>query len=549
MSEAPVQAIRRRHTSLSPVWIVPFVALLIGLWLVYDNIQRRGPLITLTIDDAEGLEAGNTQIRLHNVEVGRVESLTLTEDLSHILVSARMSPDAERMLAEDTVFWVVKPRIGREGISGLGTVLSGAYIELLPGSSDLSSRHFNIQSQPPPASSNTPGLRIRLLSELGSSLRVGDPVSYQGFTVGRIEEAVFEPASRQMRHVMFIESPYDTLITANTRFWKSSGIDLQLDTQGIRLGIDSLEALLMGGATFGYLDDDNSGDRVAQESLFSLFPNQESAMQAGFDQYLEYVLLIDNTVRGLAAGAPVEYRGVRVGTVAAVPWNFSVPDPGLTQPFAIPVLMRLEPQRFEDRPSDIGSDLTVWSNRFEALFEQGLRANLKTGNLLTGALYVDLGMHPELAGSHVASSFANHAVFPSTSSGLAQIEGQITALLDKLNALQVEPLLAQFEDSLVTARALLAELHELGASLRSLSEAPETRALPGNLQDTLADLRTTLAGLAPDSQAYSDLGNSLQGVERLLRELQPLLRTLDEQPNALLFNRRLGEDPQPRSAP
>jgi len=549
MSEAPLQAVRRRQTSLSPVWIVPVVALLIGLWLVYDNVQRRGPLITLTIDDAEGLQAGNTQIRLHNVDVGRVESLTLTEDLSHILVSARMSPDAERMLAEDTIFWVVKPRIGREGISGLGTVLSGAYIELLPGTSDRIARHFSIQSQPPPASSGAFGLRVHVLSELGNSLRIGDPVSYQGFVVGRVEVAEFDPANRQMHHVLFIENPYDSLITANTRFWKASGFDLRLDAQGIRLGIDSLEALLMGGATFGYLSDDSSGERVAQESQFTLFPDQDSALQAGFDQYLEYVLLIDNTVRGLAAGAPVEYQGVRVGTVAAVPWNFSMPDPGLTQAFSIPVLIRLEPQRFDLRASNAVGDVAAWSRRFEALFEQGLRATLKTGSLLTGALYVDLGMHSELANSHVASSFGSHAVFPSTSSGLAQIEGQITALLDKLNALQVEPLLAQFEDSLGVARDLLTELHELGASLRSLSEAPETRALPGNLQDTLSDLRATLAGLAPGSPAYSDLSSSLQGVERLLRDLQPLLRTLDEQPNALLFNRRFGEDPQPRSAP
>jgi len=548
MSEAVVRAGRSRQTSLSPVWIVPIVALLIGVWLVYDNLSSRGPQITLEIADAEGIVAGTTLIRLLNVEVGRVEQVSLSADLSHTLIRVRMSPDTERMLAEDSRFWVVKPRIGREGISGLGTVLSGVYIQLQPGESPRNARNFKMLSQPPPSSSSASGLRIQLLSDLGSSLRVGDPVSYQGFTVGRVEEANFDTLSRQMLHRLFIESPYDELITDRARFWRASGIDLRLDSQGVRIGIDSLEALLVGGVTFGYLEDDQGGPRVVPDSSFNLYPDQESALEASFYQFLEYVLLLDSTVRGLAPGAPVEYRGIRVGTVVSVPWNFSVPDPGVEQQFAIPVLVRIEPQRFDRDGSDQEPSLEEWRERFEALFAEGLRATLKSGNLLTGALFVDINLQAELAGNYVAGSFNNQPVFPSTSGGLAQLEAQLTALLDKLNRLQVEPLLTQIEQTLVTAQQVLVELRGLGSSLQALSEDPETRALPATLTATLQEMRVTLEGFAPGSSTYQDLNSSLQGLERLLRDLQPLVQTLDAQPNALLFNRATAEDPQPRAA-
>src|SRR5688572_17849814 len=236
----PLHATRRRQARVSPIWIVPIVALLIGLWLVYDNVTSNGPLITLEIEDAEGIEANTTLIKLRNVEVGVVQQVNLSEDLSHTLITARMSPDADRMLSTDTRFWVVKPRIGREGISGLGTVLSGAYIQLQPGTDTETARSFTVLPQPPVSENGTEGLHIRLISDLGNSLRVGDPVSYESFTVGRVEEAEFDPETRQMRHRLFIESPYDELITENTRFWNASGVDIRLDSQGVRLSMESL---------------------------------------------------------------------------------------------------------------------------------------------------------------------------------------------------------------------------------------------------------------------------------------------------------------------
>lgn len=547
-TDAPRDLHRARTTPqarLSPIWIVPIVAILIGLWLVYDNYRSRGPQITLIMSNAEGIEAGSTLIKTRNVEVGRVEQVQLAGDLSHAVITARMEPDTGAMLKEDSRFWVVKPRIGREGISGLNTVLSGAYIQLEPGTAEAEAREFEASDQPPVAPAGAAGLRVNLVSELGNSLGVGDPVTYQGYTVGRVEEANFDAENRRMHHRVFIEAPYDRLVTDSTRFWSASGIDLRLDADGIRVNVESLEALLGGGITFGVPEELPRGQAVEPDTTFVLYADEESARQGTFDRYLEYVLLIEDSVRGLSRGAPVEFRGVRIGTVAAVPWNFTASQPETRDGFSIPVLIRIEPQRLGIENRQV--DLAEWRERFDRLFGQGLRASLKSGNLLTGALFVDINFQRDLAGEHAPETFAERSVFPTTSGSFARIEAQVTDLLDKLNGLEIEPLLAGLDRNLAASEATLDEVRELSRSLQALLDDPATRHVAGNLNTTLMELRETLRGLSPDSPAYRELTGALERLERLLRDLQPVARTLNENPRALLFDNLEGTDPVPRA--
>lgn len=534
-----------RQTRLSPIWVVPIVAIAIGLWLVYDNYASRGTLVTLTMDSAEGIEAGSTLIRSRNVEIGRVQTVSLSDDLSHAVMTARIQPGVEDMLREDSRFWVVKPRIGREGISGLGTVLSGAYIQLEPGTEEAPRREFPVSEIPPVAPSGQAGLRLSLTSQLGNSLRVGDPVSYQGYTVGRIEENRFEPASRTMQHQVFIEEPYTQLVTDSTRFWTTSGVDFRLDADGVRVNVESLEALLGGGVTFGVPEDLPMGQPVEANTRFTLYADEDSAREGTFNRYLEYVLLVDETVRGLSRGAPVEFRGVRLGTVAAVPWNFTAPQPDSRARFAIPVLIRIEPQRLGIENNDI--DLDEWEARFNRMFGLGLRASLKSGSLLTGALFVDLNFQRDLADQYVPEQFSDRNVFPTVAGGFAQIQAQVTDLLDKLNALEVEPLLTGLDRNLQASESVLNEVRDVSASINQLLNDPETQAVGGNLNATLDELRGTLQGLSPSSPAYQDLTTAIERLDRLMRDLQPLTRTLNENPRALLFDNLDTQDPIPRA--
>ena len=542
MSSTPSRAVHERLPRLSPVWLIPLAALLIGLWLAFDHLSGQGPLITLKLQDAEGIEAGKTPIKTRSVQVGTVETVTLSEDLRHTLVTARMQDGAERMLNEDTRFWVVKPRIGREGISGLGTVLSGAYIELLPGDGDDKKRKFTVEEQPPVTEAGAQGLYLTLHSEPGNSVTTGDPVTFRNLTVGRVVDTEFIAEDRSIEHRIFIEKPYDVLVSDTTRFWSVSGVGFQLDSQGFRVNLQSLETLLGGGIAFGVPDQTMPAGSPAKEGdEYTLYADQEAARRGLFDQYLEYVLLVEDTVRGLSRGAPVEYRGVRVGTVEQVPWDFTGDQPDSLSRFSIPVLIRVEPQRITQ-----GSEVLLddWRERLERMFGNGLRASLKSGNLLTGALFVDLNFHQDVP-DYEATRFEKVPVFPTTSNGLAQIENQISGLLETLNGLPLQEIAEGLDRNLAASEATLKEISATANRLEALLGDPRTRQLPGQLNDTLASLERTLDGLSgADGRQLSD---TLERLEQVLRDAEPLLRTLREKPNALIFSREPPEDPLPRA--
>ncbi|MCC4264237.1 intermembrane transport protein PqiB [Oceanimonas baumannii] len=544
MSESS-RAERKTQRSLSPIWIVPLVAVLIGAWMIYDNLSKLGPSITLIMDNAEGIEAGKTLIKTRNVEVGRVEKVNLSDDLQHAVITAHMSPQAEDMLNTETQFWVVKPRIGREGISGLNTVLSGAYIQLLPGSSEESLRRFQVLDQPPVAPPDAAGIRINLVSKVGNAISTGDPVSYQGYTVGRVEHSEFDTERREMKLRLYIQAPYDSLVTTTTRFWTSGGVDMRLDSRGIRVKVGSLESLVGGGITFGVPDNTPMGNKADANATYTLFADEESANEGSFEQYLEYVLLVDDTVRGLQPGAPVEYRGVRIGTVVRVPWNFTAPQPNSLNRFAIPVLIRIEPQRFDNTLQTIDAD--EWYARFERMFGHGMRASLKAGNLLTGALFVDLNFHKEMP-EFEKMTFVQRRVFPTTSGSFAQIEQKVSNVLDKFNNLNIEPVVDNLNKTLASTQQTMEKVNRIAASVDKLLADPATTQLPANVNQTLRQLSNTLEGFAPDSQGYNELTQTLSRLEKLMADMQPVLRTLNDQPNALIFDRKPTQDPQPKAA-
>ncbi|WP_029148700.1 intermembrane transport protein PqiB [Methylophilus sp. 5] len=531
-----------KQARLSPIWIVPIVALLIGLWLIYDNYTKAGKQITLSLTNAEGIEAGKTKIKVHSVDIGLVEQVTLSEDLTHIEVLARITPKAQPMLVKDTQLWVVKPRIGLEGISGLNTVISGAYIQLQPGKSAEETDQFTVLDQPPISLNGAKGVHVNLVGKVGNALRVGDPVTYQGLRVGRVVSATFDPKQRQMQHELFIEHPYDVLVTENSRFWTSVGIDVKLDAEGFKASIPTVESLIAGGVSFGHADDRPMGKPVRSEASFELFTNEDAARQQTYDQYLQYVLLVDDTVRGLSKGAPVEFRGLRVGTVMNVPWKFNSPERKKDFRYAIPVLIHLEPGRLADNGK---ADLEEWKTRISQMLQGGLHATLKSGNLITGSVFVDLNMDQHAHKTYHRAQFEGLPVMPTSATSLAQIEQKLSDLLDKLNGLKVEPVLSGLDKNLQQSEQTMQEIRALSRQVNQFISQPDLQQMPGNINQTMQALRTTLKGLSPESPAYQELTTTLQRLDKALRDIQPLARTLNEQPNAILFDRKPGNDPVP----
>lgn len=533
-----------KQSWLSPVWLIPIIAAVVGFWMVYQSEAGKGPEVQLEITSAEGIEAGKTLVKARDVEIGRVDSLRLSDDFSSAIVTLQMNAAAEPLLRSDTQFWVVKPRIARDGISGLGTLLSGAYIQVEPGTAEQRQTSFVALEQPPLTSADTKGLRITLISDVAGSLGVGEMVTFRGFPVGQVEEAEFDPEQRLASYQLFIEAPYDVLVTENTRFWMFSGLSVQVGAEGVKFDLGSLETLLSGGVTFDVPRDQPRGDQVQPQTEFRLFSEREDAIQQGYARAIEYVLLFDDSIRGLAPGAAVEYRGVRVGTVAAAPFKFYPEDDTALPLKLIPIKIRFEPDRLEGLVSD--TDLDGWRERLHGLFNEGMRASLKANNLLTNSLYVDLAFYDETMPDSQLEELNGLPVMPSVSSGLAQLEQKVSRLLDSFNSIPMESIGTKLNTALADSSALFEQLQQTNARLDSLLASDDTQALPAALKKTLSSINETLAGFDQNTPAYQQLQDSLQQLNEVLRDLRPLAETLNRQPNALIFDRTPVADPQPQ---
>ncbi len=534
----------QRGPWLSAVWIIPLVAVLVGGWLFYQNVLARGALVTLELPNAEGLEAGRTAVKIRNVEVGKVEDVRLTADYSGTIAEIRMDRDATGLLVEDTRFWVVKPRIGRRGISGLNTILSGAYVQMQPGESDEPRYRFQALEQPPVMESDAPGLSLRLTGREQAALSVGDPVLYQGREAGRVETAEFDAETQQMRYQIFVDQPYDSLIRRNTQFWNRSGVDVQLSSEGVQVNLGSLEAMLAGGVTFGLPEDVPPGGSVSNGDHFDLFPSRDAAQQDRFDQQIEYIVLVRDSVRGLNPGAQLAFRGIRVGTVTDVPFFTEAVRAQDFEDFRIPVRILFEPQRLGPAWGD--RSLEEWRKRLDGLFERGLRASVRPGNLLTGAMYMDMQIveEPEPRGMEMVGDYP---VFPSTVGGFTGIEQKISTLLDKLNNLDIEPTLNRLGDTLASSDRTFEEMASTLDTLNQVLRTDEARSLPAELEKTLREIQRTLGAYREGQPVYDQLDRALQQLTRVLDDLGPLADTLRERPDALLFGREPEDDPMPRA--
>ncbi|RUO37843.1 mammalian cell entry protein [Aliidiomarina taiwanensis] len=535
------RAERRVGRRLSSVWLVPIVAIAIGVWMAYDTVTSRGELITLEVARAEGIEAGKTLVKAKDVAVGRVESVRLADNFDYAIIDIRMYRDTDRMLNSDSLFWVEKPRIGAGGVSGLGTLLSGTYIQLEPGTADDRQTQFVALDAPPVTPAGQKGIRIQLESESAQQVGIGDPVLYRGYTVGRVEQVTFDPGTQTMQHQLFIEAPYHRLVTDDVRFWMHSGAQLDLSSQGAQVNIGSLESLISGGITFASLSDNAGAEPVENMSRFVLYANQEAAEQARFTQVIHYVVLLEDSVRGLNKGAPVEYRGVRVGTVEEVPFHGMEGSADSLLDMKIPVLIRFEPERVN---ADVtAASLATWEANLEALFSEGLRASLRAGNLLTGALFVDLNLYPDESYQGVANTHG-YTVFPSVTNSFTQLDQKLTALLDSLNSVKFAEFIDTATSTLAYSEEVLGGIHATSEQLNRLLTQASTQELPGALVNALNELEQTLSGYSADAPAYSELTRSIERLHSILRELEPLSETLRDNPSALFFDARIPRDPK-----
>ncbi|WP_404402121.1 intermembrane transport protein PqiB [Idiomarina seosinensis] len=530
---------------LSPIWLIPILALAVALWMVWQESAGTGPQIEVLISDAEGLEAGKTPVRVRNVDVGTVTNISLTDDISAAVLTIAMNENTRRMLAADSKFWVVKPRIGRQGVSGLSTLLSGSYLRLQPGHSEQTKTRFEALAEPPVTPQQTPGQRITLSSDVNFSVVVGDNVQYRGVTVGQVEQVSFSIAERRMQYQVFIKEPYDQLVTENTRFWLHSGLSVNWNSDGLDVSLGSFESLLGAGIRFAVPDGQPDGEPVSQSREFELFASEEDARQQGFVNGIDYVILLDESIGGLTEGAPLQFKGVRVGTVLDVPLRWQPTREDQVPLKEIPILVRFEPERLQGLVAN--TEIEHWQQRLSEMFDEGLRANIRASNLLTNTLYVDMRFYTDTGQAYQGRQFAGYQVMPSMVSDFSRLEEKLNRLLDKFNQLPLEQSLADFSKAMQATEQSADNLQQVASSLNELLAQPGLQEMPQQLQQSLQQLQQVLHSVDGESQTRRQLHRTLQNIEQLSRDLKPFVQQLKEQPNALIFAPEKMPDPEPKA--
>lgn len=537
------QAIISQKKRFSMVWIIPIVALLLGGWMVLHSYSTQGPVITIQFANADGLIADKTHIKALSVDIGIVQRVEINPDFDGVLVTAQVKKEISPLLRSDSQFWVVRPRFGATGISGLSTLLSGAYIELSPGSSDEISKTFIGLEDIPPTPANTPGVRLTLVSDKDTSLSVGEPVLYRGFTVGRVEKTVFDIQDRQVRSDIFIDAPYNDLVSSASRFWNASGIAVDMNAEGVRVVSESMESLFLGGVSFALPEDTPAGESVQNGTTFTLYPDQQSIDVTKFQHSSDYILLFNSSVRGLSVGAPVTFRGLDIGHVVDISFDY-IPNDVLefdNKSVPIPVLISITPAALTGEDSE--RMLETLQQKIDKGIDSGLRASLKTGNLLTGSLYVSLDFidNAEPAG---AKTIANYALIPTISDSFDQIQTKVSTLLDKFNELELKQTVDDAGQVLRDVGSVANRAEAALAHLDTLLGSTEVQQLPETVNETLLELRNKLsaviANYSAGSPVYSQLDQSLVQLQQTLYSIEQLSNQVDTQPSRLIFS-----DPRP----
>jgi paraquat-inducible protein B len=527
--------------AISAIWIIPIVTAIVGLWIIYTHFAYRGISFTLLANDANGIIAGKTVIKNRSVDVGIVDEVTLSSDYKKVVIKGRIYNDMEPLLKNDSIFWVVKPEIGRDGVTGLGTIVSGVYIELAAGNDSHSFKNnpFTLSDAPPLSDPSVKGIRLNLESEQSGVVPRGAKVMFHGYHVGNVETSLFDVDARKMKYQIFITKPYDTLVTENVRFWKEGGINLSLSSHGASLDVPSLDVLMSGGISFDLPDGAKQGQPAKQHDVYKLYEDRKSIQDSQYTEYKEFLIMIADSISGLSEGAPVEYHGIRLGSVSAVPFytaEMLKDSPILNQ--KVPVLIRIEPERLSELVNEKIDIVALIKNEQK----NGLRASLKTSNMFTGALYIDLDYYPELKNKYDAK-LANqygYDVIETTSTGLTQIQAKILQLLDNFNNLPLNNTMTQFNKSLESSEKLMSSLNRIIAS-------KEMQNLPKDLQQAIRSLNETMKGLQPGSQLNTQLVESLRKIQQTMDELTPLLSTLNDKSNALIFSMPNKQDQEPQA--
>ncbi len=529
---------RRRRSSSQLIWLIPIVALIVGLSLAVKAYIEKGPVITISFKSGEGIEAGKTKIKYKDVQIGLVRSVTISKDRSSVLVTADLAKEAADFLKADTRFWVVRPRITGSSISGLGTLTAGSYIGMDAGKSGEDKTAFTGLETPPVVTMDMPGRQFILHAADVGSLSVGSPLFYRHLQVGEVVSSDLDTDGETVTLRVFVRSPYDSFVRQNTLFWHASGVDFKLDANGMTVNTESLLSIVMGGIAFQTPDDFDEAPPAEQGRSFTLFSNKDEALKRPDSIVENYVLVFKESVRGLTIGAPVDLRGITIGEVTKIKAEL---DPA-SKNVSMAVQIRFYPERLKPRSQASSDQKSISGSHtlLDAMVKKGFRAQLKSGSLLTGQLYVALDFFPEAAPARINWS-RNPAILPTISGNMAQFQTSLMKIVQKLEKLPLEELAG---DARKTVQSLDATLKSADKLLKTIdtSVVPETRLMMEDVRKTLDGANKALAEvkqtMSADAPLQVDLRDTLRELGRAAQSLRVLGDYLERNPEALLHGKK-----------
>jgi paraquat-inducible protein B len=561
---------RRRRGRISVVWIIPLLAAAVAIGIAVQRIMSEGPTITVVFPVAQGIEAGKTVVKYKDVNIGTVTAVKLTPNYSKVQVTAKIIKSAAGLMVEDAKFWVVEPRITLSGVSGLGTLLSGNYIGFEAGKSKKDQRDFVGLSEPPIITSGR-GRAFTLRSVKLGSLAVGAPVYYRSLEAGQVLGYELAKDGKTIDIKIFVNEPYDKYVTTSTRFWNASGIDVSFGASGVDIRTESLVSIIAGGVGFDTPTFAQTSQTAAANTVFTLHRDRETALKEPDSEERRYVLYFNESLRGLNPGAPVTLLGLAAGEVTDVGLDV---DParqvfrGRAEIVVYPqrVLRRLgsEDAQISQQLSRDNAERRVFLQRL--VDQRGLRAQLQSGNLLTGQLYIALDYHPDAPKARVDWN-AEKPEIPVVKSTIPELQDKLTSIIAKLDQLPLDKIGAQATEALGTlnvtlrdASALVTRVNtevtpELKPALEDLRRMIATAddLLKSNVALTLTHVNTTLEELrkpiatadavlkntdatllGSNAPMQQELRDALQEVSKAARSLRILMDYLDQHPESLL---------------
>ena len=529
--EAIIQT--KKKFSFSIVWLVPVVAVLIGGWLVYKALSEKGPTVTITFATAEGLEAGKTKIKYKDVDVGQVEDISIAKDLSHVILTAELNKGATPYLTESTRFWVVRARVAAGGVSGLGTIFSGAYIGVDPGKPGKPARSFQGLEIPPVITTGLAGRDFTLKAETLGSLDIGSPVYYRQIKVGQVVAYELDKDGKAVDIKIFIHAPHDQEVRQNTRFWNASGLDVTLDASGIKVNTESFVTLMVGGIAFDTPPNLEPGGPAPEGEIFRLYDSREKIFEQQYKDRKPWLLYFDGSVRGLTVGAPVELQGIKIGEVTDITLEFDQKR----MAFRIPVLIGVEPERIKFMGGKTEPSLAERRRGMDILVEKGLRAQLKTGSLLTGQLLVSMDMYPDAPPAKINWE-GKYPEFPTIPTPIEEITKSVTRIVEKFDKLPLEQIGNDLRDTMAHLNKTTEDLRTMVKNLDE-SVVPAASASLDQTQKTLIKLDRLLNAESPTGH---ELKRALGELAEAARNISILADYLERHPDSLLFGKEKGNE-------